>query len=89
MCLVSKFNFKSPSMLSGMTGYISTLYVNRVVGCLSALISRVGAPISYGKLLEKGSDKGELKRGGFVQIPPPPPCTVCCRITTSFSRLQE
>lgn len=57
-----------------------------VADCLSTLISRLGARISYGKLLEKGFDNGESKRGGFVQLPPFP-YTAWSRVTTSLSRL--
>jgi hypothetical protein len=88
-CVVSRNLTSDPPQCSQEWQVTFLLPVRWVAGCLSTLISRLGARISYGKLLEKGFDKGESKRErGLYRCPPPPlPYTACSRITASLSRL--
>lgn len=72
-CVVSRNLTSDPPQCSEQWQVTIPLPMRWVAGCLSSLISRLGARISYGKLLEKGFDKGELKRGRFVQMFPASP----------------
>lgn len=76
-CVVSRNLTSDPPQCSQEWQVTIPLPVRWVAGCLSSLISRLGARISYGKLLEKGFDKGESKRGRFVQMSPAAPSIHC------------
>jgi hypothetical protein len=84
-CVVSRNLTLDPPQCSQEWQVTFLLPVRWVVGCLSTLISRLGARISYGKLLEKGFDKGESKRGRFVQMYHAAPSIHCQQQDHSFT----